>query len=137
QPISWLFMWVWFLEGRAKFLSTPLGYGVVFAMLAFYGLSRTLTPIMIGLLLKGEQHDETGRSRGWFAWLHHGFERGFERLREVYVDVLTLLLTRRFIVPISAVMMVGLGAVILTLTGPESFPAIDDGPITLQRRSPH
>jgi Cu/Ag efflux pump CusA len=40
-----------FLEGPAKYLFTPLGYAVVFAMLASYGLSRTLTPITIGLLL--------------------------------------------------------------------------------------
>jgi multidrug efflux pump subunit AcrB len=134
--ISCVFTSVVFLEGPAKFLFTPLGYAVVFAMLASYGLSRTLTPIMIGLLLKGEHHDETGRSRGWFERLHHGFERGFERLREAYVDVLTLLLTRRFIVPIAAVMMVALGAVMLTLTGRDFFPAIDGGQIKLHVRAP-
>jgi len=58
--ISCVFTSVVFLEGPAKFLFTPLGYAVVFAMLASYGLSRTLTPIMIGLLLKGEHHAETG-----------------------------------------------------------------------------
>jgi multidrug efflux pump subunit AcrB len=131
-----VFTSVVFLEGPAKFLFTPLGYAVVFAMLASYGLSRTLTPIMIGLLLKGEHHDEAGRSRGWFARLHHGFERGFERLREVYVDMLTLLLTRRFIVPIAAVMMIALGAVMLTLTGRDFFPAIDGGQIKLHVRAP-
>jgi Cu/Ag efflux pump CusA len=45
-----------FLQGPAKYLFTPLGLAVVFAMLASYGLSRTLTPITIGHLLKG-QHD--------------------------------------------------------------------------------
>ena len=134
--ISCVFTSVVFLEGPAKFLFTPLGYAVVFAMLASYGLSRTLTPIMIGLLLKGEHHDETGGSRGWFARLHRGFERGFERLREVYVAVLTLLLTRRFIVPIAAVMMVALGAAMLTLTGRDFFPAIDGGQIKLHVRAP-
>ena len=134
--ISCVFTSVVFLEGPAKFLFTPLGYAVVFAMLASYGLSRTLTPIMIGLLLKGEHHDETGGSRGWFARLHRGFERGFERLREVYVAVLTLLLTRRFIVPIAAVMMIALGAVMLTLTGRDFFPAIDGGQIKLHVRAP-
>src|SRR5258705_3332325 len=60
--ISCVFTSVVFLEGPAKFLFTPLGYAVVFAMLASYGLSRTLTPIMIGLLLKGEHHGEAGGS---------------------------------------------------------------------------
>jgi multidrug efflux pump subunit AcrB len=134
--ISCVFTSVVFLEGPAKFLFTPLGYAVVFAMLASYALSRTLTPIMIGLLLKGEHHDETGGSRGWFARLHHGFERGFERLREAYVDVLTLLLTRRFIAPAAAVLIVALGAVMLTLTGRDFFPAIDGGQIKLHVRAP-
>jgi multidrug efflux pump subunit AcrB len=106
--ISCVFTSVVYLEGPAKFLFTPLGYAVVFAMLASYALSRTLTPIMIGLLLKGEHHDESGGSRGWFARLHQGFERGFERLREGYVDVLKLLLRRRTIVPVAAVLIVAL-----------------------------
>jgi multidrug efflux pump subunit AcrB len=54
--ISCVFTSVIFLEGPAKYLFTPLGLAVVFAMLASYALSRTLTPITIGLLLKGEHH---------------------------------------------------------------------------------
>ncbi len=54
--ISCVFVSVLFLHGPAKYLFTPLGLAVVFAMLASYGLSRTLTPITIGLLLKGEHH---------------------------------------------------------------------------------
>ena len=54
--ISCVFTSVVFLDGPAKYLFTPLGLAVVFAMLASYGLSRTLTPITIGLLLKGEHH---------------------------------------------------------------------------------
>jgi multidrug efflux pump subunit AcrB len=135
--ISCVFTSVVFLEGPAKFLFTPLGYAVVFAMLASYGLSRTLTPIAIGLLLKGERHSASdGATRGFFARIHGAFERGFERLREAYVDVLTLLLRRRFIVPIAAVLIVALGAVMLTLTGRDFFPAIDGGQIKLHVRAP-
>ena len=135
--ISCVFTSVVFLEGPAKFLFTPLGYAVVFAMLASYGLSRTLTPITIGLLLKGEHHGAPdGAARGFFARIHGAFERGFERLREAYVDVLRLLLARRFIVPIAAVLIVALGAVMLTLTGRDFFPAIDGGQIKLHVRAP-
>src|SRR5215510_3117815 len=57
-----------FLDGPAKYLFTPLGLAVVFAMLASYGLSRTLTPIVIGLLLKGEHHGSPGAAAtGLFA----------------------------------------------------------------------
>src|SRR5213082_3500588 len=59
--ISCVFTSVIFLEGPAKYLFTPLGLAVVFAMLASYGLSRTLTPITIGLLLRSERHGDAGR----------------------------------------------------------------------------
>src|SRR3954453_231578 len=102
--ISCVFTSVIFLEGPAKYLFTPLGLAVVFAMLASYGLSRTLTPITIGLLLKGQNHDPN-RTLGFFGRLHARFERGFEALRHGYSDVLTVLLTRRLIVPVVAVVM--------------------------------
>src|SRR6195256_184407 len=74
--ISCVFTSVVFLEGPAKYLFTPLGLAVVFAMLASYGFSRTLTPITIGLLLKGERHDAAGAApTGLFARIHAGFER--------------------------------------------------------------
>ena len=80
--ISCVFTSVVFLDGPAKYLFTPLGLAVVFAMLASYALSRTLTPITIGLLLKSERHEPAdAASSGWFSRIHRGFERGFERLR--------------------------------------------------------
>src|SRR5712672_869321 len=101
--ISCVFTSVVFLDGPAKYLFTPLGLAVVFAMLASYALSRTLTPIMIGLLTKGEHHGGAAAAglRGWFSSLHHGFDRGFERMRAGYVDLLTALLTRRFFIPVA------------------------------------
>jgi multidrug efflux pump subunit AcrB len=132
--ISCVFTSVVFLEGPAKFLFTPLGLAVVFAMLASYALSRTLTPVIIGLLLKGEHHGEG--SGGWFTRCHAGFERGFERFRQGYVRALTALLKRRFIVPIVAVLMLALGGMMLTVVGRDFFPAIDGGQIKLHVRAP-
>ena len=84
--ISCVFTSVVFLEGPARYLFTPLGLAVVFAMLASYGLSRTLTPITIGLLLKGEQHGGSEEApRNWFGRFHAAFERNFERMRQGYV----------------------------------------------------
>src|SRR5262245_63770734 len=69
--ISCVFTSVIFLDGPAKYLFTPMGLAVVFAMLASYGLSRTLTPIMIGLLTKGERHGSAVSGvRGWFGRVH-------------------------------------------------------------------
>jgi multidrug efflux pump subunit AcrB len=132
--ISCVFTSVVFLEGPAKFLFTPLGLAVVFAMLASYGLSRTLTPVIIGLLLKGEHHGEGSGS--WLAGYHAGFERGFERFRQGYVRALTVLLKRRTIVPIVAAVMLALGGVMLTVVGRDFFPAIDGGQIKLHVRAP-
>jgi multidrug efflux pump subunit AcrB len=132
--ISCVFTSVVFLEGPAKFLFTPLGLAVVFAMLASYVLSRTLTPIVIGLLLKGEHHGEGSDS--FFARFHAGFERGFENFRRGYVRVLAMLLERRFIVPMVAVLLLALGGVMLTVVGRDFFPQIDGGQIKLHVRVP-
>ena len=135
--ISCVFTSVVFLEGPAKYLFTPLGLAVVFAMLASYGLSRTLTPITIGLLLRGEHHGPaSGASRSWFTRFHGAFERGFEHMRSDYVGLLTLLLNRRIIVPIIAAMVLALGATMLVLVGRDFFPIIDGGQIQLHVRAP-
>ena len=130
--ISCVFTSVVFLEGPAKFLFTPLGLAVVFAMLASYALSRTLTPVVIGLLLKGEHHGGTDGPGNWFA----RFERGFELFRRAYVRVLTMLLKRRLIVPIVAALMLALGGVMLVVVGRDFFPDIDGGQIKLHVRAP-
>ena len=135
--ISCVFTSVIFLDGPAKYLFTPLGLAVVFAMLASYGLSRTLTPITIGLLLKGERHHATDATpAGRFARFSAVFDRGFERLRAGYSELLTTMLRRRFIVPVVAVLMLGLGATMLVLVGRDFFPIIDGGQIQLHVRAP-
>jgi multidrug efflux pump subunit AcrB len=135
--ISCVFTSVVFLDGPAKYLFTPLGLAVVFAMLASYGLSRTLTPITIGLLLKGERHHtEGGASAGFFGRMTAAFERGFERLRAGYAKLLAMLLRRRAIVPVVAVLVLGLGAVMLLSVGRDFFPLIDGGQIQLHVRGP-
>jgi multidrug efflux pump subunit AcrB len=137
--ISCVFTSVVFLEGPAKYLFTPLGLAVVFAMLASYGLSRTLTPITIGHMLKGQHHGgSTGPLPlgGFFSRFHASFERGFERFREGYVGLLTMLLTRRAVVPIIAVLVLSLGAVMFTFVGRDFYPAIDGGMIQLHVRAP-
>ena len=136
--ISCVFTSVIFLEGPAKYLFTPLGLAVVFAMLASYGLSRTLTPITIGLLLKGERHDAgAGKRASFFGRVHAGFERGFAAMRDGYVALLGYLLReRRAIVPIVAVLILGLGGSMLFAVGRDFFPPIDGGQIQLHVRAP-
>ncbi|MFZ0842224.1 MAG: efflux RND transporter permease subunit, partial [Xanthobacteraceae bacterium] len=133
--ISCVFVSVVFLHGPAKYLFTPLGMAVVFAMLASYGLSRTLTPITIGLLLKNERHGaEAGQ--GWFARLHGRFEHGFEHMRTRYGALLAVLLRRRLIVPVIAIAMLVLGGTLFVFVGRDFFPVIDGGQIQLHVRAP-
>jgi multidrug efflux pump subunit AcrB len=135
--ISCVFTSVIFLQGPAKYLFTPLGLAVVFAMIASYCLSRTLTPITIGHLLKGQHGASAGNSGdSFFARFHSSFERGFEHLRENYVQLLTMLLTRRVIVPILAVLVLTLGATMFVFVGRDFYPAIDGGMIQLHLRAP-
>jgi multidrug efflux pump subunit AcrB len=135
--ISCVFTSVVFLEGPARYLFTPLGLAVVFAMLASYSLSRTLTPITIGLLLKGEQRGKSDTpSRNWFGRFHAAFERGFESMRKGYVRVLRLLLDRRLIVPVIAIVVLVLGGAMFMLVGRDFFPLIDGGQIQLHVRAP-
>jgi multidrug efflux pump subunit AcrB len=86
--ISCVFTSVVFLHRPAKYLFTPLGLAVVFAMLASYAFSRTLTPITIGLLLKNEKHGAE-RGNGFFSRMSAKFEHGFENMRTAYTEILT------------------------------------------------
>jgi multidrug efflux pump subunit AcrB len=134
--ISCVFTSIVFLDGPAKYLFTPLGLAVVFAMLASYGLSRTLTPISIGLLLKGERHHAAGSAPGLFTRISRTFEHEFERLRSAHSRLLAILLRRRAIVPLAGVLIVGLGSTLSAFVGRDFFPLIDGGQIQLHVRAP-
>ncbi len=107
--ICCVFTSVVFLEGPAKYLFTPLGLAVVFAMLASYGLSRTLTPITIGLLLKGERHGEAAdgkRSAGSAASMPRS-SAASSGCAPPTSALLRFLLDRKLIVPIVALLVLG------------------------------
>jgi multidrug efflux pump subunit AcrB len=133
--ICCVFTSVIFLEGPAKFLFTPLGMAVVFAMLASYGLSRTLTPILIGLLFRTE-HPRSEKPLGWFARFHMSFESSFEKIRKHYVQILTDLLKRRYVIPTMVICVMALGGVLVFVVGRDFFPLIDGGQIKLHVRAP-
>jgi multidrug efflux pump subunit AcrB len=139
--IACVFTSVVFLQGPARYLFTPLALAVVFAMFASYALSRTLTPITIGLLLKGEwgtgaaERDSPGKP-GVFARFNAAFERGFERMRSGYAGLLDVVLSHRFTIPAVILLVLSLGAVMFTLVGRDFYPAIDGGRIQLHVRAP-
>ena len=129
------FVSVFFLSGPARYLFVPQALAVVFAMIASYGLSRTLVPICIHAFLKSE-HDLSGHHRdpNWFDRLHGSFNVGFDRFRDAYAAALVVVLTRRMVVPILAAALLGLTAIAALFVGQDYFPEVDAGQMKLHVR---
>ena len=130
-----VFVSVFFLQGAARYLFTPLAMAVVFAMLASYGISRTLTPIMIGLLLRKE-HERRNIETGWLSRFHAGFNARFDRFRNFYGWLLAGILRRRILTPAVAGLVVIGGSVLFLFVGTDFFPSVDAGLIQLHVRAP-
>jgi multidrug efflux pump subunit AcrB len=132
------FISVVFLTDMAKYLFTPQALAVVFAMIASYVLSRTLVPILMDVLVRGERHAREGqpRSPGLFRRIHAGFEYRFEQFRDSYVGLLHVIVTHRM----ATALVVGaaiIGAALLTFfVGNDYFPQISAGQMRLHVRGP-
>jgi multidrug efflux pump subunit AcrB len=137
------FISVVFLTDAAKYLFTPQALAVVFAMLASYVLSRTLIPILIDALVKGEhqrrlaqgdRHAGEARPRGVFGRFHDAFEARFSRFHQAYVALLRGIMTR----PSTLLVVVGATlaatAVMFVFVGEDYFPQIDAGQLQLHVR---
>ncbi len=134
-----VFVSVFFLQGAAKYLFTPLAMAVVFAMLASYGISRTLTPIVIRLMLRSEYadgHDDDNKPRNWFGRFHQGFNRRFDAFRNFYGWLLAAILGRRILTPLVAVCIIAGAGVLSMFVGRDFFPQVDAGLIQLHVRAP-
>ena len=134
--ISVVFVSVFFLQGAARYLFSPLAMGVVFAMLASYGISRTLTPIVIGLLLRREHEARGEGSPNWLGRFHNAFNERFDQFRGFYSWLLTAILRRRVLTPAIAGAVVTGAAVLSLFVGTDFFPAVDAGLIQLHVRAP-
>ena len=135
-----VFVSVFFLQGAAKYLFTPLAEAVVFAMIASYCISRTLTPIIIRMLLRkeyaGGHHGEEGQSQGWFGRFHAGFNRRFDAFRDFYGWLLGVILARRIVTPLVGLTVVLCAAGLSMFVGRDFFPQVDAGLIQLHVRAP-
>jgi multidrug efflux pump subunit AcrB len=133
--ICCVFVSVFFLQGAARYLFTPLAMAVVFAMLASYVISRTLTPIMIRLLLRAE-HERHGAAAGALARFHAAFNARFDRFREFYGWLLAGILRHRITTPAVAATLVAGAALLAVSVGTDFFPRVDAGLIQLHVRAP-
>jgi multidrug efflux pump subunit AcrB len=132
------FISVVFLTDMAKYLFTPQALAVVFAMIASYVLSRTLVPILIDLLVRGEHQAGQGDSRPahLFGRVRAVFERRFIRLRHAYVGLLHATLTHRTVTAMVAGTMIVAAGFLTFFVGEDYFPQISAGQIRLHVRGP-
>jgi CzcA family heavy metal efflux pump len=129
-----VFLPMFFLTGVARYLFVPLAEAVIFAMIASYILSRTLVPTLAMYLLKHKHHDRAN-SRNPFTRFQHGFERGFERTRLAYQQLLIGLVHRRVVfVPVALLVFLSAFALIPWL-GQDFFPDTDSGQFILHVRA--
>ena len=135
------------LGGVAGYLFRPLAEAVIFALLFSFLLSRTLVPTLASYLLRphvsghGDAAAQTGsarspsRSRNPLKRFQAGFERRFERVREVYRGLLAMALSRpkAFVAVFLACVLLSLG--LAPFLGQNFFPSVDSGTILMHVRA--
>jgi multidrug efflux pump subunit AcrB len=129
-----VFVPVLFLTEPARSLFVPLGAAVIFAMLASYGLSRTVVPLMSKALLAHEheqKHDPNPRPPSFFKQIHLKIDAGFEFLRERHRNILGWSLKNPAITLGAFGLFYVLSFCLLPHIGEDFFPAIDAGQLRL------
>ena len=126
------------LGGVAGYLFLPLAEAVIFAMIASFILSRTLTPTMAAFLLRGQvaalQTTSHDARPGIFGRLHHGFEAGFERFREGHRSLLERLAPRRGLFSAAYLVLALASLTLLVFVGQDFFPSIKSGELEMHMR---
>jgi multidrug efflux pump subunit AcrB len=129
-----VFLPMFFLGGVARYLFVPLAEAVVFAMLASYLLSRTLVPTLARYLLRPE-HEGSDGSRNPLVRFQQAFERGFERLRNVYHALLIALVRRRALFVPAFLLTCAASFLLMPWLGQDFFPNTDSGQFILHLRA--
>jgi multidrug efflux pump subunit AcrB len=132
-----VFVPMFFLSGVARYLFVPLAEAVVFAMIASYALSRTVVPTMAKYLLKvHDQHDkESAQQRNPFVRIQLAFERGFERMRNGYHDLLKRTVAHPVLFTICFFAACLASFALFPWLGQNFFPSVDSGQFKLHMRA--
>ena len=137
-----VFVPMFFLPGVARFLFVPMAEAVMAAMICSFILSRTLVPTMANYLLRAhaphtDMHGLDGPlppSRNPLVRMQRAFERGFERFRLGYRELLMLAMRRR-VAFVTCFFAVVIGSFALTpYLGRDFFPTVDAGTILMHAR---
>jgi len=142
MSICIVFVPVTLLSGSAKYIFTPLAVNVVLALVASYGLSRTLVPTMMHFLLRKEvplyqgQEKESPLSRGFIWRFHKRFDQGFDWFAEKYKSGLTWALEHAAMTLIGFAVMVLGSIALIPVIGQDFFPYVDSGQMEFHVRPP-
>ncbi len=128
-----VFVPMFFLTGVARFLFVPLAEAVVFAMLASYFLSRTLIPTLVMYIMRGHEHREAS-SKTFFGRYQRGFERGFDKFRDSYYQLLETTLDHSKLFAVCFVSFCVLSMFLVFFLGQDFFPSVDAGQMRLHVR---
>jgi CzcA family heavy metal efflux pump len=129
-----VFVPMFFLTGVARFLFVPMAEAVSFAMLASYLLSRTLIPTLVMYIMRGHEHRATEPS-SFLGRFQRGFERGFDRFRAGYQQLLETTLNRRGLFAVCFVVFCAASMGLAFFLGEDFFPQVDAGLIRLHFRA--
>src|SRR5436190_10037618 len=154
-----VFVPMFLLSGVSRYLFVPLAEAVMFAVAASYLLSRTLVPTLImwfernhhrvapatpssgGQENSNPSGDGSGEDRHVALWmcpfvaLRRLFERGFDRLRTRYHDLLGKILTRRVAFAVVFLALCAGSWILVPFLGQDFFPAVDAGSFELHVRA--
>ena len=135
-----VFVPMFFLDGIARYLFVPMAEAVMAAMVCSFILSRTLVPTMANYLLRAhdtpEDHAAPTRSRNPLVRAQHAFERGFERIRVGYRELLMMAMRRRAVFIAGFMLVVAGSFALVPYLGRDFFPSVDAGQILMHVRSP-
>jgi CzcA family heavy metal efflux pump len=129
-----VFVPMFFLTGVARFLFVPMAEAVCFAMLASYLLSRTLIPTMVMYIMRGHEHRAL-EPKNFLAKFQRRFERGFDKFRAGYQQLLETTLDNRGLFAVCFVIFCVLSMGLVFFLGQDFFPEVDAGLIRLHFRA--
>ncbi len=132
-----VFVPMFFLQGVARFLFVPMAEAVMSAMVCSFILSRTLVPTMANYLLHKHQalDGHAAPSRNPLVRFQRGFERGFERFRAGYRELLGMALHHRAVFVTGFLLFVFGSFALVPFLGRDFFPTVDAGQILMHVRT--
>lgn len=137
-----VFLPVTLLVGPSRFLFVPFAMAVVFAVSASYILSRTLVPVLIDYMVKGEMYLytpgglEDPSKLTWLDRYHIKFEEKFHQFRNRYGHALDWCLHYRGITFLLFGMIFLSAVFIAPFIGEDFFPVVDAGQFRLHVVAP-